>query len=99
MASRARQVGLRAGGAAVSAGRVAWREVAGLSCAQGHGVGRMLLTPVLQRAGQEGLPCYLETFVPENVRFYEHRGFNVVDAGAEPRSQSRFSAVGRGSHR
>jgi GNAT superfamily N-acetyltransferase len=63
---------------------------------QGRGIGRALLTPVLQRADQEGLPCYLETFVPENVPFYEQRGFQVVDAGVEPQSRVPFWAMKRG---
>jgi GNAT superfamily N-acetyltransferase len=62
---------------------------------QGQGIGRALLTPVLQRADREGLPCYLETFVSDNVPFYEHRGFRVVDAGAESQSQVVFWAMRR----
>ncbi len=48
---------------------------------QGRGIGRALVAPVLQRADHERLPCYLETFVPGNVPFYEHLGFHVADAG------------------
>jgi GNAT superfamily N-acetyltransferase len=62
---------------------------------QGQGIGGGLLTPVLQRADQEGLPCYLETFVSGNVPFYEHRGFRVVEAGADPESQVAFWAMRR----
>ena len=62
---------------------------------QGRGIGRTLLTPVLQRADRECLPCYLETFVPRNVPFYERLGFRVVDAGVEPRSQVPFWAMRR----
>jgi GNAT superfamily N-acetyltransferase len=62
---------------------------------QRQGIGRALLTPVLERADQEGLPCYLETFVADNVPFYEHRGFRVVDAGVEPQSQVFFWAMKR----
>ena len=65
---------------------------------QSQGIGRALLTPVLQRADQEGLPCYLETFVSDNVPFYEHRGFQVVDAGVEPQSQVAFWAMKREPH-
>ncbi len=65
---------------------------------QGQGIGRALLTPILQRADQEGLPCYLETFVSTNVPFYEHRGFQVVDAGVEPQSQLAFWAMKRDPH-
>ena len=65
---------------------------------QGQGIGYALLTPALQRADQEGLPCYLETFVSDNVPFYEHRGFRVVDAGVEPQSQVPFWAMKREPH-
>jgi GNAT superfamily N-acetyltransferase len=65
---------------------------------QGQGIGCALLTPVLHKADQEGLPCYLETFVSDNVPFYEHRGFQVVDAGVEPKSQVPFWAMKREPH-
>jgi GNAT superfamily N-acetyltransferase len=65
---------------------------------QGQGIGGALLTPVLQRADQEGLPCYLETFGSQNVPFYEHRGFQVVYAGVEPQSQLAFWAMKREPH-
>ncbi len=65
---------------------------------QGRGLGGALITPVLQRADQEGLPCYLETFVSANVPFYEHRGFQVVEAGVEPQSQVAFWAMKREPH-
>jgi GNAT superfamily N-acetyltransferase len=62
---------------------------------QRQGLGNALLTPVLQQADQEGLPCYLETFVSSNVPFYEHRGFQVVEAGVEPQSQVPYWAMKR----
>jgi len=65
---------------------------------QGQGIGGTLLTPVLQRADQEGLPCSLETFVSANVPFYGHRGFQVVEAGVEPQSQVAFWAMKREPH-
>jgi len=43
--------------------------------AQGGGVGRALLQPIMDRAQAAGLPCYLETAQPNNVAFYEHLGF------------------------
>jgi ribosomal protein S18 acetylase RimI-like enzyme len=43
--------------------------------AQGSGVGRALLQPIMDRAQAAGLPCYLETAQPNNVAFYEHLGF------------------------
>lgn len=46
---------------------------------QGQGIGGALLQPVLQRADQEGLPCYLETSTEAAVRFYQRQGFVVED--------------------
>jgi GNAT superfamily N-acetyltransferase len=65
---------------------------------QRQGLGGALVTPILQRADQEDLPCYLETFVAANVPFYEHRGFQVVEAGVEPQSQVAFWAMKRDPH-
>jgi GNAT superfamily N-acetyltransferase len=62
---------------------------------QRQGIGGALLTPVLQRADQEGLSCYLETFVSDNVPFYQHRGFEVVEVGVEPQSKIAFWAMKR----
>jgi GNAT superfamily N-acetyltransferase len=62
---------------------------------QGQGVGCTLLSPVLKKADHEGLPCYLETFVPQNVPFYEHRGFRVVAGGLDRRSLVPFWAMRR----
>ena len=49
--------------------------------AQGRGIGTHLLEPGLARADEEGLPCYLETPHPDNVRFYERLGFQLERAG------------------
>jgi len=46
---------------------------------QGKGYAGNLLKPVLERIEREGLPCYLDTELPENVMLYEHFGFKVVD--------------------
>ena len=62
---------------------------------QGRGIGRTLVAPVLERADRECLPCYLETFVPGKVPFYERLGFSVVGAGVEPRSRVPFWAMRR----
>ncbi|MGH2561910.1 MAG: GNAT family N-acetyltransferase [Thermomicrobiales bacterium] len=45
--------------------------------AQGLGIGTRLLQPILARADQERLPCYLETAREENVAFYQRRSFRV----------------------
>lgn len=45
---------------------------------QGRGVGSRLLQPILQRASNEGLVCYLDTFTEQAVRFYQKNGFEIV---------------------
>jgi ribosomal protein S18 acetylase RimI-like enzyme len=46
---------------------------------QGQGIGSLLIKPVLKRADEEGLPCYLETMKEVNLAFYRKHGFRVVD--------------------
>jgi GNAT superfamily N-acetyltransferase len=45
---------------------------------QGKRLGSQLLQPILQRASDEGLPCYLVTFTEQAVRFYQKNGFEIV---------------------
>lgn len=45
---------------------------------QGRGIGHALIEHGHRRADAEGLACYLETFTERNVRYYEHRGWEVV---------------------
>ena len=52
--------------------------------AQGRGIGRALLTPILERAAAEGVPCYLETQTLGNVAFYKKCGFDVLDERRVP---------------
>lgn len=51
---------------------------------QGHGYGSALLQPILARADEAGLPCYLETQTERNVTFYQRRGFEVAETGPLP---------------
>ena len=51
---------------------------------QGRGIGGKLIEPVLVRADQESVPCYLETETEWNVAFYSRRGFEVVNEGEIP---------------
>lgn len=46
--------------------------------AQGSGIGSALIEHGHRRADEMGIPCYLETFTEENVRFYEHRGYELA---------------------
>jgi len=45
---------------------------------QGNGIGSILMQPVLKRADEKGLPCYLETMEEKNLTFYNRHGFKVV---------------------
>ncbi len=45
---------------------------------QGQGIGSRLLQPILRRASDEGLPCYLVTFAEQAVRFYQKNGFEIA---------------------
>ncbi len=51
---------------------------------QGQGIGGGLIEPVLTRAEEEGIPCYLEAVTKPNVAFYEKRGFKVIWDGDTP---------------
>jgi GNAT superfamily N-acetyltransferase len=44
---------------------------------QGKGVGRKLMSPVLELADGQGVPCYLETPFAETHRFYASQGFEL----------------------
>jgi ribosomal protein S18 acetylase RimI-like enzyme len=57
---------------------------------QGRGIGSALIQPVLERADAEAAPCYLETFPPSNLLFYQKHGFSVLREGVEPTSGLRF---------
>jgi GNAT superfamily N-acetyltransferase len=46
---------------------------------QGQGVGGALMAPMLRKADDARLPCYLETDKPEDVVFYQKHGFEVVE--------------------
>ena len=51
---------------------------------QGKGHAGKLLRHMLSRMDAAGLPVYLETAEEQNVRFYEHFGFIVVDESTVP---------------
>ncbi len=53
---------------------------------QGRGIGGQLIAPVLERAAQAGLPCYLETMTARDVAFYSKHGFHVAREVALPPS-------------
>lgn len=66
--------------------------------AQGRGLGRALLAPLLQQADRDGLPCYLETAQPRNVGFYQHLGFRILRDIVDPASGLRLWTLRRDTH-
>lgn len=63
--------------------------------AQGKGLGELLLRPTLQEATGSGICCYLETFTPQNVRFYNRLGFVSVGEYLEPVTNSTYNIMRR----
>ena len=53
---------------------------------QGNGYGGRLVRGMLEEASEAGLPSYLETTSEENVAFYEHLGFKVIDEFIVPKT-------------
>ena len=60
---------------------------------QGKGLGHALISPVLERADAEGLPCYLDTGNPRNLSFYHRHGFGVVDEVELPDGPTAWAMV------
>lgn len=58
--------------------------------AQGRGLGGRLLAPTLAEADAAGVPCFLETFTPPSVPFYERLGFRREAAHREPVTDSEY---------
>jgi GNAT superfamily N-acetyltransferase len=60
-------------------------SIAGIKPAhQGQGLGADLLMKVLNETDKNGIPTYLETFTPRNIRFYERMGYKITKEVAEP---------------
>ncbi|WP_196139033.1 N-acetyltransferase [Aliikangiella sp. G2MR2-5] len=60
---------------------------------QGQGLGPGLLETTLSEIDAQNLPCYLETFNPRNLSFYQRLGFELVDSFAEPITQSNYALL------
>jgi GNAT superfamily N-acetyltransferase len=63
---------------------------------QGRGLGQQLLAPTLADADECGAVCYLETFSPRNVGFYERSGFTTRGLFYEPTATSDYAVMVRG---
>jgi GNAT superfamily N-acetyltransferase len=61
-----------------------------LPSAQGRGLGATLLAGTLAEASRASATCYLETFTPRNLRFYERVGFRPVAEHLEPTTNREY---------
>lgn len=60
-------------------------SIAGIKPAhQGRGLGVDLLMKVINETDKNGIPTYLETFTPRNIKFYERMGYKITKEIAEP---------------
>lgn len=57
---------------------------------QGQGLGPGLIEDVLTEADQNMVPCYLETFTPRNMTFYQRQGFETIADFKEPFADARY---------
>jgi GNAT superfamily N-acetyltransferase len=51
-----------------------------------QGLGRAVISPVLEIASGRHEPVFLETLAAANVAFYSHNGFDTIEEGVEPSS-------------
>lgn len=63
--------------------------------AQGRGLGARLLAPTLAEADAATAVCYLETFNPRSLRFYERLGFVTRAEFDEPTTRARYRIMAR----
>jgi len=62
---------------------------------QGQGLGRKLLEPTIEEADRAGVTCYLETFSPRNLSFYQRLGFATAARFTEPTTGADYAVVVR----
>ena len=61
-----------------------------LPSAQSRGLGAALLAGTLAEAFRANVTCYLETFTPRNLKFYERVGFRKVADHREPTTNKDY---------
>lgn len=66
-----------------------------LPSAQGRGLGAALLAGTLAEASAAHIPCYVETFAPRNLRFYERLGFRRTAEHLEPTTNKSYVIMQR----
>jgi len=69
-----------------------------LPSAQGKGYSSKLLRPILEGADAQNIMAYTDTASPANVPFYEHFGFQCVEASPIPGTGITVFALRRPAH-
>jgi GNAT superfamily N-acetyltransferase len=62
---------------------------------QGKGLGRKLLEPTIAEADRAGVTCYLETFSPRSLPFYQRLGFAPAARFTEPTTGADYTVMVR----
>ncbi len=62
---------------------------------QGKGLGKELMTPVLEETDSLGVPVYAESFIPKNFNFYLRLGFEKVKTIDEPITGTSYTILVR----
>jgi len=57
---------------------------------QGRGLGRKLLESTIAEADRCSATCYLETFTPRSISFYNRLGFEIRGRFAEPTTSAEY---------
>ena len=60
---------------------------------QNRGLGASLIHPILEESDRAGVMTYLETFTPENMRFYARLGYRTAGEFHEPQSDATYALM------
>lgn len=60
---------------------------------QNRGLGASLIHPILEESDRAGVMTYLETFSPENMRFYTRLGYRTAGEFHEPQSDATYALM------
>ena len=58
-----------------------------------RGIGGSLLSPMLRKADALSTPCFLETFNPRSIPFYQRLGFAVIETLVEPLTGAPYQVM------
>ena len=57
---------------------------------QNQGLGRELISRVLEETDSKNIPTYLETFTARNISFYERLGYRIATGIQEPTTRAEY---------